>query len=107
MEADMSKRKKFVIVGASIAALAAGGAGVAAAIGTRGGHVDEGGGHPVTGRPLVEADVAAQEQTGEGAVAETEAGDEESFFEVEVALDVDSQVDVQLDHVFNVIGDET
>ena len=33
----MSKRKKFVIVGASVAALAAGGAGVAMATGTVGG----------------------------------------------------------------------
>ena len=33
-------------------------------------------------------------------------GDEESFYEVEVTLDDGSQVDVQLDRSFNVVGDE-
>jgi uncharacterized membrane protein YkoI len=107
MEADMSKRKKFVIVGASIAALAAGGAGVAAATGTVGGDDDEGTEQPITGPALDQAETAALEHTGEGAVTETETGDEESFYEVEVTLDDGSQVDVQLDHDFNVVGDET
>ena len=104
----MSKRKKFVIVGASIAALAAGGAGVAAATGTVGDDDDdEGTEQPITGSTLDQAEAAALEHTGEGAVTETETGDEESFYEVEVTLDDGSQVDVQLDRDFNVVGDET
>jgi len=40
-------------------------------------------------------------------VTETEVGDEEScYYEVEVTLDDGSQVDVQLDEGFNVVGDE-
>ena len=49
---------------------------------------------------------AALEHTGEGRVTETEVGDEESYYEVEVTLDDGSQVDVQLDEEFNVVGDE-
>ena len=45
--------------------------------------------------------------TGEGSVAETEVGDEESYYEVEVALDDGSSVDVQLNRDFEVVGDET
>ena len=44
--------------------------------------------------------------TGEGRVTETEVGDEESYYEVEVTLDDGSQVDVQLDRSFNVVGSE-
>ena len=44
--------------------------------------------------------------TGGGTVTDTEMGDEESFYEVEVSRDDGSQVDVQLDRDFNVVGDE-
>ena len=37
--------------------------------------------------------------TGEGKVTETEVGDEESYYEVEITLDDGSQVDVQLDRI--------
>ena len=47
---------------------------------------------------------AALAETGEGRVTETEVGDEESYYEVEVTLDDGSQVDVQLDEQFNVVG---
>ncbi len=36
----------------------------------------------------------------------TEVGDEESLYEVEVTLDDGSQVDVQLDEQFKVVGSE-
>ena len=103
----MSKRRKFVIVGASVAALAAGGAGYAAATGTVGGDDDDATDTPITGSALDKAKAAALEHTGEGAVTETETGDEESYYEVEVTLDDGSQVDVQLDRDFNVVGDES
>ena len=55
---------------------------------------------------LDKASAAALEHTGEGHVTETEVGDEESYYEVEVTLDDGSQVDVQLDEQFNVVGGE-
>ena len=39
-------------------------------------------------------------------MTETEVGDEESYYEVEVTLDDGTQVDVQLDRDFNVVGSE-
>jgi len=39
-------------------------------------------------------------------VTETEVGDEESMYEVEVTLDDGGQVDVELDKSFNVVGSE-
>ena len=59
---------------------------------------------PITGSALEKASAAALEHTGEGRVTETEVGDEESYYEVEVTLDDGSQVDVQLDKSFNVVG---
>jgi uncharacterized membrane protein YkoI len=80
----------------------AGGAGAAVAAG--GGDDNE---EPITGDALARASAAALEHTGEGQVTETEVGDEESLYEVEVTLDDGTQVDVQLDEDFNVVGDES
>ena len=60
----------------------------------------------ITGTALEQASAAALAHTGGGRVTETEAGDEESYYEVEVTLDDGSQVDVQLDEHFDVVGDE-
>ena len=49
---------------------------------------------------------AALAHTGEGRVTDTEVGDEESLYEVEVTLDDGSQVDVQLDGDFEVVATE-
>ena len=59
---------------------------------------------PMTGPALEEASQAALEHTGGGRVTGTEVGDEESYYEVEVTLIDGSQVDVQLDENFNVVG---
>ena len=93
-------RKTTLITLAAAAAIVAGGtgAGIAAA---SGGDDDEA---PITGEALDRASAAALEETGEGRVTETEVGDEESYYEVEVTLDDGSQVDVQLDKSFNVVG---
>ena len=80
----------------------AGAAGGAAVIAT--GDDDE---QPITGSALDQASEAALNHTGGGRVTDTEVGDEESFYEVEVTLDDGSQVDVQLDESFNVVGDES
>jgi uncharacterized membrane protein YkoI len=95
-------RKTKLIAGAgAVAALAVGtGAGIAAA---GGGDDDEA---PITGEALDKASAAALEETGEGRVTETEVGDEESYYEVEVTRPDGSQVDVQLDRDFRVVGSE-
>ena len=81
-------------------ALAAGGVGIATAGG--GGDSEQ----PISGDAIGEASAAALEHTGGGTVTETEVGDEESLYEVEVTLDDGSQVDVQLNRDFDVVGDE-
>ncbi len=53
---------------------------------------------------LDKASAAALEETGGGRVTETEVGDEESYYEVEVTLEDGSQVDVQLDKSFTVVS---
>lgn len=58
---------------------------------------------PITGSALDRASEAALAFTGEGRVTETEVGDEDSYYEVEVTLTDGSQVDVQLDRDFNVV----
>jgi hypothetical protein len=58
----------------------------------------------ITGDALQKASAAALDHTGEGRVSDTEVGDEESYYEVEVTLDDGSRVDVQLDDEFNVVG---
>jgi hypothetical protein len=88
-----------MIVGASALALAVGGAGVAVATG--GGDSEQ----PISGTELERASEAALEATGGGSVTDTEVGDEESFYEVEVTRAGGSQTDVQLDRQFNVVGE--
>jgi uncharacterized membrane protein YkoI len=98
----MKNRTKFLLVGASALAIAAGGAGVAAATG--GGDSGEGPDQAITGSALDQASAAALEATGGGQVTDTEVGDEESYYEVEVTRDDGSQTDVQLDRDFNLFG---
>jgi uncharacterized membrane protein YkoI len=96
--------KKFAVV-AGAAAIVAGGAGVAVAAG---GSDDAGEGPDtaITGDALRRASEAALAETGGGTVTGTEVGDEESYYEVEVTRDDGSQVDVQLDESFAVVGSE-
>jgi uncharacterized membrane protein YkoI len=61
---------------------------------------------PIEGAALARASAAALAHTGGGRVTETEAGDEEGIYEVEVTLADGSQVDVHLDRDFGVLGDE-
>ena len=98
----MIRRSKILVVGAAALALGAAGAGVAVATGD-----DDETQKAISGSALERASAAALEHTGGGEVSETEAGDEESFYEVEVTRPDGSQVDVQLDRGFNVVGGET
>jgi hypothetical protein len=95
------KRRTMILTGAAVAAIAIG-SGVTLAV-AQGGDDSE---PPITGDALDQATEAALAHTGEGRVTETEVGDEESYYEVEVTLDDGSQVDVQLDQSFRVVGDE-
>jgi hypothetical protein len=97
----MSKRNKIIAVGIAAVALAAGGVGIATAGG--GGDSEQ----TISGSALDQATAAALEHTGGGTVSDTEMGDEESFYEVEVTRDDGSQFDVQLDRDFDVVGDES
>jgi uncharacterized membrane protein YkoI len=99
----MNSTMKLIAGGVIAVALVVGGAaGIAVATGAVGDD-DEA---PITGEALDKASAAALAHTGGGRVTETEVGDEESMYEVEVTLDDGSQVDVQLDENFNVVGDE-
>jgi hypothetical protein len=103
LEADM-RRSTTVIAGAAVAAVVAGGAGVAAAAGSE--DAAEGPDASITGDALQRAGQAALAETGGGRVTGTEVGDEESYYEVEVTREDGSQVDVQLDESFAVVGGE-
>jgi uncharacterized membrane protein YkoI len=61
---------------------------------------------PITGNALEQASAAALEYIGQGRVTETEVGDEEGYYEIEITLDNGRQVDVHLDEAFNVLGHE-
>ncbi len=102
------KLKRTLITGAAIAGLAGGGAAIAgAAGGDDEGGPDDGSGTPVTGSALDRASAAALEETGGGTVSGSEIDDEEGYYEIEVARDDGSQVDVHLDRDFNVINAES
>jgi uncharacterized membrane protein YkoI len=97
------KRTKWIAGGAAAAVLIAGaGTGIAVA----GGGDDDGTEVPITGSALERASAAALEETGGGRVTETEAGDEEGAYEVEVTLDDGRQVDVHLDEQFRVLSSQ-
>ena len=96
----MVARKKIGIGIGAVLAAGAGAAGIAAAGGSDDNEA------PIKGSALERAEDAALAETGEGTVTETETGDEESYYEVEVTLEDGSEVDVQLNRDFQVIGSE-
>lgn len=59
---------------------------------------------PITGAALTQASAAALASTGGGRVTETEVGDEDGYYEVEVTLAAGREVDVHLDESFSVIS---
>jgi hypothetical protein len=94
--------RKFAVAAGAVA-IVAGGAGVAAARGPGSG-APEGPDTAISGDALQKASEAALAETGGGRVTGSEVGDEESYYEVEVTKDDGSQVDVQLDENFSVVG---
>jgi Peptidase propeptide and YPEB domain len=91
---------------AVIAALAVGIGAVGGGAALAGGGDDDATETPISGSALERAKAAALDHAGQGTVTGTEVGDEESYYEVEVTLANGSQVDVQLDESFNVVGSE-
>ena len=61
---------------------------------------------PITGNALETASAVALEYLGEGKVTDTEIGDEEGYYEIEITLDNGKEVDVHLDENFNVLSVE-
>ncbi len=98
-KADTMNKLSTILAGIAAAAVVVGGAGAALA-----GSDDDATDRPIEGTELQQASEAALAETGGGKVTETEVGDEESLYEVEVTLDNGDQVDVQLDEDFQVVG---
>ena len=94
-------KKRTVIILTAAGVLAAGGTAIAATAGD-----DDATDKPISGDALERAKAAALAEEP-GKVTETEVGDEESYYEVEVTRPDGSQVDVQLDRDFNVVTSET
>src|SRR5918997_665381 len=90
------RRRTPALAATTLAVLALGATSLAAA--------GDDGEAPIPAEALDAATAAALEATGGGRVTDTEVGDEESHYEVEVTLDDGRQVDVQLDEAFAVIG---
>jgi uncharacterized membrane protein YkoI len=95
------KLKGVAMAVAAIAVLAVGGTAIA---GAAGGGDDDATDKPISGQALDRASAAALAETGGGEVSETEVGDEEGAYEVEVTRADGSQVDVHLDKSFNVLS---
>jgi uncharacterized membrane protein YkoI len=92
--------KRAVAIAVLVLALAAISAGIAVGAG---GRDDE---KPIEGAALARASAAALAHTNGGRVTETEVGDDEGLYEVEITLADGSQVEVHLDSAFAVLGDE-
>jgi uncharacterized membrane protein YkoI len=102
------KRSTKVTSGIAIGAALVAATGLAVANATSGEDEpdDDGTETAITGDALERASDVALDHTGGGRVTDSEIGDEESYYEIEVTLDNGDQVDVQLDQSFNVVGDE-
>jgi hypothetical protein len=96
----MTINRKVVAIAAAIAVLAAGGVGIAYAVG--GGDSEE----QVTGQSAEKAEAAALDAVGGGTVLEAEYQESGSagFYEVEVRRPDGSQVEVHLDDQFQPVG---
>jgi hypothetical protein len=92
--------RKLALVAAVVLVVGAISAGIAIASGAGGGEA------PLRGDDLERATQAALAHTGGGTVTETEAGDDGAAYSVEVRLADGSQVEVNLDESFEVIGAE-
>jgi len=95
----MTSTRKL-IVGAIVGSIAIGGSITGVAVASGGGDSDH---HPITGPAHRKATQKALQIVGEGHVSETEQGDEESYYQVEVTKNDGSHVDVNLDRRFQLV----
>ena len=98
----MQRRTKLIAAAIGTVGFLAAGTGIAIA----GGRDDDATDTPISGADLDRASAAALDHTRGGTVTGTELDDEESYYEVEVTMDDGTEVDVQLDESFAVVGDE-
>jgi uncharacterized membrane protein YkoI len=94
----MGRKAKLAAGVAAAAVIVVGGAGVVRAA--------TGDDVPLEGQDFDRATASALRHVGGGTVVETEVGDEGAAYEVEVRLDDGSQVAVELDESFAVIGSD-
>ena len=103
----MSRNRLWIAAAAVLLVLMLAGAALAVASSEdEGASDDDATEQSISGVDLERASESALEYTGGGEVTGTEVGDEESYYEVEVTRDDGSQVDVQLDRDFDVVGGE-
>jgi hypothetical protein len=95
----LEMKRKFMLIGAVVVVVGALSAGIG--IAATGG--DE---QPLAGSTLEQATDAALAHTGGGTVVETETGDDGAAYSVEIQLADGSQVEVNLDENFEVLGSE-
>jgi uncharacterized membrane protein YkoI len=95
-------RKRAAVIAAGAVVVTVGTVGAAAALSGD----DDATERPIPASDLDQAEEAALQETGGGKVTGTEVDDEESKYEVEVTLDDGTQIDVQLDEDFQVVGTE-
>ena len=93
----MDRKTRWIAGGALALAVVGGGTGIA--IATSGD-----GDTPIAGSSLERATAAALAETGGGTVTDSEVGDGGAAYSVEVRLADGSQVEVDLDASFHVIG---
>jgi uncharacterized membrane protein YkoI len=91
-------KKRTILIVVLVAVVASIAAGIAVA-GARDDHES-----PITGDALARASAAAVAATGGGRVTETEVGDEDAYYEVEVTLEDGREVDVHLDRSFALVS---
>jgi uncharacterized membrane protein YkoI len=92
------KRRHVVIASLAVVIAAA-----TAGIGLAGRAAIDDAEQPISGTALEQASAAALASIGGGRVTDTEVGDEDAYYEVEVTLD-GREIDVHLDRAFNVVS---
>lgn len=96
-------RRTSIVLAGSLVLVFAGGGSSLTATGSPAARVDDA--EPaLSGDALTRAGEAALAVTGGGRVTDSEAGDEDSFYEVEVTLQDGRQFDVQLETAFHFVS---
>jgi uncharacterized membrane protein YkoI len=100
----MTPATRRILIGAALTVVFSGiGAGLAIAADS-GANGNDGTDVPISGTALDRASEAALAETGGGTVVDSEVEDDENGYEVEVNLDDGTQMEVQLDKDFAVVG---